>query len=475
MGGPSDIRHALPYALLRIRALTSPETPRYSSVRVAGWRLHLQQYTGLVCRGHLAPAAAAAILVCRKDQMALWARGAVVSLLTASLVVGVWAGLTAIAQPSLETLDQKDSIELWADEHSADLSIVWTLTKEGLVDLRITHVGLSVDRAPATAYVVFSCGARLNNVTPKLDFQQISPPEYGLTAAGDPAGCGVLDEPIGFRELEYQLLSVELEPGQSLLLTGQPVEPWTSETLNARLARSPQMNSISVGPDEGDPKPFSFNNYPLLEELEAVLPSSASFSVVLQATATEERQAVYGPGGSGVTESTGNSVIDWGSGPFVDSVRWSVQDAQVIYSGVARWSEPGGLNQSQLLLLMAGALLGVATSIAVELLLRAADQRPKSAEDEDVGSTHAAWMTEAMSADPAELTNVQGETQQQLVGIGAEGAITPPSSRHRSLQRVARRGQGPSERLALLLIASTVAAGSMVLYLTRPGERTRRG
>ncbi|GAA1679518.1 hypothetical protein GCM10009807_24220 [Microbacterium lacus] len=322
-------------------------------------------------------------------EMAGWARVLVAAILVTSLGAGVWGGLLAIAQPSLETLDQKDSIELWTDRREAELSIVWTLSADGQVSLRVTHVGDGQDRAPAIAYVVFSCGARLENVVPSLDFQQDSPPAYELITAGDPSGCQALDEPIGFHELEYQLLTAHLRPGESLLLTGKPIEAWSSETLNARLARSPQMASISVGADEGDGTPFSYYNYPLLKTVEATIPARSSFAVALQATATEERQAVYGPEGTGVEQQTSNSVIDWGNGRFVDSIQWSAQNVQVLYSGIARWSEPGGLNRSQLLLLIAGALLGVAASIGVEILLRLAERRERLVTEAEPGADRA--------------------------------------------------------------------------------------
>lgn len=144
-------------------------------------------------------------------------------------------------------------------------------------------------------------------------------------------------------------------------ITGHPLQEWSTSLAGQSTARSPRM-LFATG-----------------ETLDAVLPFGATtpgaystLTAVLEAGPRDLLDLTVTPAGD-IVESTSVMVESNGDEQWVDSVTWSLTYrglAQQFFldEGLARWTDPSGQTFMQLLLLLSGALIGVAASLAVERL-----------------------------------------------------------------------------------------------------------
>lgn len=304
---------------------------------------------------------------------------AAVAVVTACVVGGGVLGWLALRQPSLNTLDGRDEIEVWTDDQAVGFAVWWELNTDGSVILRVLSSGddeVPVSLEPAEVYVVLACGAQLDNVTETTVYGQNPETPWELEAGlGDPDGCDVAGAIVPVPERNYQILRTALMPGEAKAFTGLPREPWQDGTLGMRIASSPYMSALAVTYENVGGR-MGYDAYPRLEELAATKPNSTRFYSILRAPPSEVRDTVSTPAGTPtdeVEERLSNVVL--GAGAVVDSVTWS--DEERLEPGFVRWTDPGGQSQAQWFLLLSGLLLGVAVSTGAEIVVDRARQEPR--------------------------------------------------------------------------------------------------
>lgn len=287
--------------------------------------------------------------------------------------IGVWMGLAATAVPNVdlgETVD--DTVVMSTGTGDAPLSLEWRLHQNGDVTLTASLVGSPLARPSdfpsansARVAIQLSCDARLKDPT--------VPAGVKIIQDGDEAGCdgAVLEE--GFPARQTFLLTVTAD---YTVISGHPLREWSTSLAGQTTARTPRMLFAEGG--FIDPTiPFNFATPGAYSTLTAVLESSAKDLLDLTVK----------PAGD-VVEATSIMVQSDETHQWVDSVSWSLTYAGYtqqtsLEEGLARWTDPSGQTLAQLLLLLSGALIGVAASVAVDRMfawtVRARRTRPTAA------------------------------------------------------------------------------------------------
>lgn len=291
------------------------------------------------------------------------ARGGIGVALSATAVaaigaVGVWMGIAATSVPTVDLGDTvSDTMYVWSDAPDAQLLVEWRLRRDETVVITV-RLAMNPDGTPAgsgqaMAVVELLCDARLvDPVLPDVDvdFQE----------GGSGEGCGedtALSSDVAAVELATQTFTFPIDTTFTRI-EGRSVRPWTASIAGQRTARSP---SLVLGQAGG------------AVTIDATVPAPQSRLIsVLEASPDELIDVMVTPSGEGVVQETSVTVqSDPGVSSWTDSVTWSrpAGDAEFgafLPEGLARWTDPGAQTLTQLLLLLSGALIGVAASLAVE-------------------------------------------------------------------------------------------------------------
>jgi hypothetical protein len=272
--------------------------------------------------------------------------------------VGVWIGLAATSVPSVDLGDTvNDIVAVSTDTSDAAISVEWRLHRGGDVSLTASLVSPGIELPSdfpigesARIAIELACDARLQGVSP--------PDGVELIEDGSEAGCGAdpAEDALPARQIFVMTLADEF-----VEVTGHPVREWSTSLAGQSTARTPRM-ILATGGFIDPALPFDM-----------VTPGRySSLSAVLEAGPKDLLDLTVTPAGD-VVEATGIMVQSDGDRTWVDSVRWSLEfqtlaQQSSLEEGLARWTDPTGQTLMQLLLLLSGALIGVAASLAVERL-----------------------------------------------------------------------------------------------------------
>lgn len=283
-----------------------------------------------------------------------------------AIVLGTQA--TALPTFSLGS-SSADVVEIWSSVEGDEVFLFWEMGPSGEVSVQFGRSSSAGNAAPeyAEIVVVLACDTRLTDIEEEPVYMSSTDP-YTVTPHGDPAGCQPLDEPLGDRELEYQLIRATLGKDQNKRLHGKPLAEWTQESAGIRTARTPSIY-VAANLEE--------SHFPELRVIDVIAPQKATLNVSLTATPDEVVDSLSGPGPD-VREETSNHITDWGDGGWVESVHWQLEHLSaggmgVINPGVAEWRDPVKITRAQWQLLLCGLFLGVALSLVVEQLVPRAD------------------------------------------------------------------------------------------------------
>jgi hypothetical protein len=286
-------------------------------------------------------------------------------------VVGAGAVVLAMQATALPTFSLGNSVadvvEIWSSVEGDEVWLSWELSPSGDVDVhfgRVPHDGSTSILESAEIFLVLACDTRLDNIH-EVDVYGSNPSNtHTVDSLGDPAGCQPLDEPIGLRELEYQLIRTTLMRDEVKQLSGTPIADWSVRGGGIRSARTPNIMALSD---------INREHFPALSELEVISPERVTLKASLTAAPEEVVDHIAGPGGK-VLEQTSNDINDWGEGGQVASVQWSLEATKpdglaVVGPGVAQWTDHPAKSIAEWLLLLSGVMLGVAVSLIVDHLL----------------------------------------------------------------------------------------------------------
>lgn len=271
--------------------------------------------------------------------------------------VGVWMGLAATSVPTVDLgPTMNDTVTVSTSTEDAAIAVEWRLRRDGTVAITASTVAPPLARPgdfpsaiSADIAIQLSCDARLKD--PEL------PDGVTMTTDGSEAECGTgaPGESIPARQIFQMTVGEELYE-----IAGRPVTNWSTSLAGQTTARSPRVvflvgNVVDEAlPGIADPGRYS------------------ALSVVLEAGPNDLLDLTVTPAGD-VVEATSVGVQDDGEHTWVDSVTWAFSferfDLQTsLEEGLARWTDPAGQTFMQLLLLLSGALIGVAASLGVEAL-----------------------------------------------------------------------------------------------------------
>lgn len=292
--------------------------------------------------------------------------------------IGVWLGLAATAVPNVdlgETVNDTVAVSTGTDE--ASIAVEWRLHRNGDVSIRAgltpPPIAMPADFPTATRAqmaVELACDARLRD--PDV------PDGVELITDGDEHVCS----DAGSEGAAARQIFIMTAGEDDFVITGHPVRDWSTTLAGQSTARSPRMILLTGG--LFDPMmPFSMITPGAYSTLTAVLESGPQD--LLDLTVTPSGQTV---------ESTSVMVQGDGDDVWVDSVTWQLTfpgdltGQSTLEEGLARWTDPAGQTFTQLLLLLSGAFIGVAASLAVERLYTWTLQLRRSS-PADAGTTDA--------------------------------------------------------------------------------------
>lgn len=273
--------------------------------------------------------------------------------------LGVWTGLAATAVPTVDLGETvNDTVVVSTGTQDSGPSVEWRLHRDGDVSVIASLVSPSTLIPPdfptaerARIAVELACDARLADLR--------MPSGVDLLEDGEEANCGPepLDEGVPAR----QVFVMKVAAADLVEIRGHPLREWSTSTAGQTTARSPRM-LFSTGGIVDPALPFNVVDPAPYSTLDAVLEVGPEDLLDLTVT----------PAGD-VVESTSVMVQGDGEQRWVDSVTWSLTFAGLAHQftleeGLARWTDPSGQTTMQLLLLLSGALIGVAASVAVERL-----------------------------------------------------------------------------------------------------------
>jgi len=273
--------------------------------------------------------------------------------------VGVWMGLAATSVPTVDLgRTVSDTVTVSTGTQSARLETEWRLHRDGTVSVRVdlgSYAVLEPDPQPlaeaADVAVQLACDARIRVDDLPVGVELVEDGEEA--ECEDPTGEGV-----GARQVFLFDLSID---APSATLTGHPVREWSSSLAGQRTARSPRMILVTGAlVDTAIPGGVT-------------TPAARStLTSVIEAGPNDLIDVTVTPAGA-VTESTSVTVQGEDEKEWVDSVSWQLEFEHLgaqdwLDEGLARWTDPAGQTGMQLLLLVSGALVGVAASVAVEWL-----------------------------------------------------------------------------------------------------------
>lgn len=268
--------------------------------------------------------------------------------------LGVWMGLAATSVPTVDLGDSThDYIAFSTDADKAVVEGEWRLRPDGRaqiwVNLGFDPRGETPNAQRGNVVVELGCDARLRNPDPG--------PEIDLVENGEEALCadGAIAEGVPAR----QIFTFELTQFDPQTLTGTPVRDWSATSSGQRTARSPAL-VLGVGGLMDDALPIT----------PTTPAQTSSLTAVFEATPQELIDVSVRPAGE-IDEAMSVAVQSDGERLWTDSVTWrldfgGLDTRATLEAGLTRWTDPGGQTFMQLLLLLSGALIGVAASLAVE-------------------------------------------------------------------------------------------------------------
>lgn len=282
--------------------------------------------------------------------------------------VGVWMGLTATSVPTVDLGDStQDMVVVSTDAENAVVEVEWRLRSDGTaavtVSLGFDLHAETVNAERGTVVVELWCDARLRSPEPGPDIE--------LVDDGDEALCadGAIAEGVPARQI-FVFEVTQFEPQQ---VTGTPVRDWSATASGQRTARSPAL-VLGVGGIMDEALPV----------IVATPAHASTLTTVFEATPKELIDVSVRPAGE-IDEAMSVAVQSDGERLWTDSVTWrldfaGLDTAATLEAGLTRWTDPGGQTFTQLLLLLSGALIGVAASLAVERMFSWLSARaPRSA------------------------------------------------------------------------------------------------
>lgn len=273
--------------------------------------------------------------------------------------LGVWLGLAATAVPNVDLgATVNDTVVVSTGTEDAGITAEWRLHRDGHVSITVgmaaSGIAIPEDFPTAThaqIAVELWCDTRLKNLDPPAGVQLID--DGDESACSDPT-----DDGVGAR----QIFVMDVAFDELVVITGQPVRSWSTTLAGQSTARSPRMILYAGG--LYDPvMPFAGVTPGKYSTLGAVLESGPQDLLDLTVTPSGE-----------TVESTSVMVQGDGTDVWVDSAAWlltfsgDLSGQTTMEEGLARWTDPAGQTFTQLLLLLSGAFIGVAASLAVERL-----------------------------------------------------------------------------------------------------------
>ncbi|BDV31303.1 hypothetical protein [Microbacterium terricola] len=271
--------------------------------------------------------------------------------------VGVWMGLAATTVPTVDLgVTVNDTVSVATGTEDAAVEVTWRLQRDGdvLLSAAMASPGTMVPAdfpAATRARIAISlaCDARLEALA--------LPDGVEVAEDGDEAAC----DSAAMDGLPARQLFVMTIDADVVEIRGHPVREWSTALAGQSTSRSPAINMLTGG--IVDPAvSFAIVDPGRYSTLTAVL--EAGPNDLLDLTVT--------PAGD-VVEATSVTVEGDGEHEWVDSVAWTLTYAGLaqqfqLGEGLARWTDPSGQTFMQLLLLLSGAFIGVAASLAVERL-----------------------------------------------------------------------------------------------------------
>lgn len=275
--------------------------------------------------------------------------------------VGVWLGLAATSVPTVDVGETVlDEVTVWSNAPEADVWVEWRLRRDETVIITV-RLGIGPDGVPtgsgeATAALELLCDTRLRD--------PVVADGVTVREGGSDEGCNAGHLPVTEDDPPvpaWQTFTFPIDTTFTQIM-GHPVRAWTATLGGQRTARSPTLAlGSSGGGYTGEAPAF-----------EATDPApGARLTAVLEASPDELIDVMVTPSGDGVVQETSVTVqAAPGADRWTDSVSWSrpphPEFGAFLPGGLARWSDPGAQSLMQLLLLLSGALIGVAASLAVE-------------------------------------------------------------------------------------------------------------
>lgn len=263
------------------------------------------------------------------------------------LIAGFGLAFQALAIPDVDRSEEID-IEVGISDNVApevEISVIWMIATNGDVTLDVEARPPGPEYGESVFFIQLYCDARI-----------VRPPGAGwpsgvtVNPAGEEEMCeeGAALEPAGRARQKLTIVNYAL-------IRGTPIRPWTQSIGGDRAVRTPHIDSSSSLP----PGFYAYNAF------ESTLATAMSASPSETVSGVVPRHLPGDPPDSEWVASV------WGPDRFELPARvWTAdRHSQGLESVVVRWAQLGSAELDQWLVLISGALLGVAASVAVETLI----------------------------------------------------------------------------------------------------------
>jgi hypothetical protein len=294
------------------------------------------------------------------------------------LVFGWTLGQASTERPAIELgYLRQDTVHLWSSNPDATLNFTWVTHANGQVSILL--YGISPTGEPVDALLVLQCDARLksfDNDTADVVFTEAElgaqPSDCNFGGSGD----RVDESPVQVFKIRFQGTN-DLGDGSTIgrfQIWGMAERSWSAEAAGVRVSYAPYVYVA------GQARRDYGQSFELRD------PAAARIESVLLGSATEALDSHFPPNVQppDFMHADGQVQADMRQDSFQregSQVRWSAswsalemrpQGPRIPYynhtNAMARWSDPSGLADAQLQLLLAGLLLGIGGSVAVEAL-----------------------------------------------------------------------------------------------------------